>query len=258
MHERKISSIYRLIKWLVRVCYPKMEVVGTENLPQEPAVVVGNHSKMNGPIACELYFPGERYTWCAGQMMNLKEVPDYAFADFWSAKPKYIRWFYRLLSYVIAPLSVCVFNNADTIGVYHDSRIISTFKTTVKRLEEGASVVIFPEHDVPCNHILCEFQDRFIDIAKMYYKRTGKELQFVPLYIAPKLKKLYLGKPIRFCAENPIEQERKRICRYLMEEITQIACALPEHIVIPYRNMPRKTYGTNISEEAPVHEKAGC
>lgn len=249
MEKKRISPVYKVIKWLVKVFYHKMTVEGVDNLPDEPVIVVGNHTQMNGPICCELYFPGNRYTWCAGEMMHLKEVPAYAFQDFWSRKPKYIRWFYKLLSYIIAPLSVCVFNNARTVGVYHDARIISTFKQTVQRLQEGASVVIFPEHDVPYNHILCDFQDKFIDVAKLYYKRTGKELTFVPLYIAPKLKKMYLGKPIRFCAANPMEEERTRICRYLMEAITEIAVSLPEHTVVPYNNIPRKQYLSNIPKE---------
>ena len=133
--SKKVSPIYKVIKALVRLFYPKMEIVGTENLPDEPTIIVGNHTQMNGPIACELYFPGNRYIWCAGQMMHLKEVPAYAYQDFWSNKPKYIRWFYKLLSYIIAPLSVCVFNNANTIGVYRDNRIISTFKETVQKLQ---------------------------------------------------------------------------------------------------------------------------
>ena len=87
MSSEKPSLLYRLIKGLVQLFYPRMEVVGTENLPDEPVIVVGNHTQMNGPIACELYFPGKRYIWCAGQMMHLKEVPDYAFQDFWSQKP---------------------------------------------------------------------------------------------------------------------------------------------------------------------------
>jgi len=178
--ERKISPLYRLIKAAVRAVYPKIKVVGEENLPPEPVVYVGNHSQMNGPIACELYTPGEHYIWCAGEMMDKKEVPAYAYQDFWSEKPKAVRWFYKLLSYIIAPLSQLVFTNANTIGVYHDAKIITTFKKTVTALQEGASVVIFPEHHVPRNNIICEFQDRFIDVAKLYYKRTGKALAFVP------------------------------------------------------------------------------
>jgi len=255
--KKKWWRLYAVIKWAVKICYPKIEVVGQENLPDEPGIIVGNHCQMNGPIVGELYMPGNHYIWCAGEMMRLKEVPGYAFRDFWSQKPKCTHPFYKLLSYIIAPLSVCVFNNAHTIGVYHDTRILSTFKSTVKRLQEGASVVIFPEHDVKYNNIIYEFQDRFIDIARLYYKKTGKELLFVPLYIAPKLKKIYLCKPIRFCAAEPMDAERIRICKYLMDEITEIARSLPEHTVVPYRNIPKKEYPSNISQEE-AYEKAGC
>ena len=249
MEEKKTSLLFKIIRALVWFFYPKLEVVGTENLPEEPVIIVGNHTQMNGPIAAELYCPGKHYTWCAGQMMHLKDVPGYAFQDFWSQKPKWTHSLYKLLSYIIAPLSVCVFNNANTIGVYHDTRIVGTFKNTIKRLQEGANIVIFPEHDVKYNHILYDFQDKFIDVAKLYYKKTGKELSFVPLYIAPKLKKMYLGKPITYCAANPMDTERKRICDYLMKQITDIAVSLPEHTVIPYRNIPKKLYPSNIPEE---------
>ena len=245
----KLSCLaFRFIKALVRLFYPKTEIVGAENLPDEPCIIVGNHTQMNGPIVSELYFPRRRYTWCAFQMMELKEVPAYAFQDFWSGKPAYIRWLYKLLSYIIAPLSVCVFNNAETIPVYHDTRLLTTLRQTMQRLDDGADIVIFPEHSVPHNHILCDFQDKFIDVAKLYYKKTGRELCFVPMYLAPALKKAYLGKPIRFDHSLPIKQERERICALLMDEITSIAISLPRHKVVPYNNISRKLYNWNKDE----------
>lgn len=249
MKKRKSYPLFHFIKALVRLFYPKIEVVGIENLPDTPSLVVGNHTQMNGPIACELYFPGPHYTWCAGQMMHLKEVPAYAYQDFWSGKPKATRWFYKLLSYIIAPLSVCVFNNANTIGVYRDARGLSTFKNTVKRLSEGANIVIFPEGGEDYNHIVTQFQDKFVDAARLYYKKTGQAVPFVPLYIAPALKKMYIGKPTYFRPDAPIEEERRRLCSYLMDEITAMAVALPEHNVVPYRNVPKKLYPTNKPRE---------
>lgn len=256
--KKKLSyRCYRIIRWFVWLFYPKTEAVGAENLPKEPCLAVGNHTQMNGPIVCELYFPGDRYTWCAGQMMHLKEVPAYAFQDFWSQKPKATRWFYKFLSYIIAPFSACVFNNAKTIPVYRDSRIITTFKQTVKSLKEGHSVVIFPEHDAPYNDILCDFQDKFIDIARLYYKQTGKALPFVPLYIVPALKKMYLGEPVYFDPQAPIDEERQRIKEVLMERITAMAVALPRHRVVPYRNIPKKDYPYNRPEKEAQYEKTG-
>ena len=255
--EQHRPLLFRVIKYLVRRFYPKIELVGMENLPDEPVVIVGNHTQLHGPIACELYFPDNYYTWCAGQMMKLKEVPEYAYTDFWSQKPKYLRPLFKIVSYIIPPLSVLIFNNARTIAVYKDNRILSTFRESISKLQDGKNVVIFPEHDKKYNNIIYDFQEGFVDVARLYYKRTGKELSFVPLYIAPKLKKMYLGKPIKFSADAPIAEERRRICDYLMHEINDIARSLPKHTVIPYRNIPKRYYPTNIQKEVQ-YEKTRC
>lgn len=241
---------YKVCWWLVWVFYPKTTVEGQENLPEEASIIVGNHSQANGPIVAELYFPGKRSIWCAGQMMSVKEVPDYAYHDFWDEKPKALKPLFRLLSYIIAPFAACVMRCGDTIAVYRDTRIINTFRDTVKKLQAGNHIIIFPECKKGYNQILCRFQENFVDVAKLYYKRTGTELNFVPMYLAPKLRKIYFGKPIRFNAQAPIAEERHRICQALMDSITEIAEGLPEHIVVPYPNIPKKDYKTNHSTEA--------
>ena len=181
MGEKKTSILYRIIRFFVWLFSPKFQIEGRERLPDEPVILVANHSQMYGPIGCELHAPRPRDTWCIGEMFTLREVPAYAFKDFWSYKPKWTHWFYKLLSYLIAPLSVLIFNNANTIPVYHDTRLITTFRRTMQSLEAGRDVVIFPEHYQEHNHIVYDFQDRFIDVARMYYRRTGKALCFVPM-----------------------------------------------------------------------------
>lgn len=245
MEDKKTSVMYKILKFFLTKIYPTPSIEGMENISDEPCIIVANHTQMNGPICAELFFPVKKYIWAAAEMMHLKEVPGYAFEDFWSRKPKYTKLWYKPLSYLIAPLSVCVFGNAHTIGVYHDNRILYTFKNTVKKLTEGNHIVIFPEYGKEYNNILYDFHDKFIDIAKLYYKKTGKELKFVPMYIAPELKKMYIGKPTEFSAESDIDSERSRIKKYLMNAITDIAVNLPEHTVIPYWNIGKKLYPKN-------------
>lgn len=247
-NKPKKSRLFSCIRGCVRFFYPKIEVVGMENLPDEPVVLVGNHCQIHGPIACQLYLPDNFYTWCAGQMMDAKEVPSYAYTDFWSQKPGWTRPFYKLASHLIAPICAVIFNNARTIPVYRDQKVIKTFRDTIGKLQSGNSIVIFPEQDKKHNSIVCEFQEGFVDVARLYYKRTGKALSFVPLYIAPKLKKMYLGAPISFEPLVPIEAERRRICDALMAQITDIAHSLPCHTVVPYRNIPKKYYPSNLPE----------
>ena len=119
-------GLYLGIRGCVKLLYPKCGLQYTENIPEKACVFVGNHSQINGPVMAELYFPGQPYIWCASQMMNIKEVPGYAYVDFWRHKNKIVKPFYRLLSCLIAPLSSCIFNNAHTIAVYHDARLLTT------------------------------------------------------------------------------------------------------------------------------------
>ena len=58
-----------------------------------------------------------------------------------------------------------------------------------------------------------------------------------------------IGKPIRFSSAAPFEEERRRIYDTLMNDITALACALPEHMVVPYRNISKHLYPKNTQKE---------
>lgn len=233
---------FKFIRGAVRIFFRKREFIGLENVPSSPCIFVGNHAQLYGPLTSEMFFPRKKAVWCVGQMMNIKEAPSYAYKDFWSNKPKYIRWFYKLFSYVIAPICAYIFTNADTIAVYKDTRIISTFKETVKRLEQGCDIIIFPENEKEFNNIVNEFQDKFVDAARFYAKKHNKSICFVPMYNAAKIKKIVFGKPIEFDINMNIDEQREKIVSYLKEEITRIALILPPHKVVPYLNVGKKNY----------------
>lgn len=249
MMKKLTRWVYRVVAGLVRLFYRRPEVVGAQNLPPEPCIIVGNHAQMNGPIVAELYLPGAPWIWCSAEMMHLKEVPAYAYADFWSKKPRGVRWFYCLLSYVIAPLSVCVFNNARCIGVYRDGRVMGTLRASMERMDAGSSIVIFPEHEVPHNSIVWDFQEGFVNLARMYARRTDAPVCFVPMYVAPALGRVFLGEPVRYDTSAPPEDERRRVCQALMDAITAMAVAQPKHRVVPYPNLPRRAYPWNVPDE---------
>lgn len=239
---KKKGLFFRFLKATVSGFYGKVNHQGLENMPKEPCIFVGNHVQANGPIIAEMKMPFKRYTWCIGNMLHLKEFPAYAFQDFWGYKPKWTHWFYRMMACVIAPLGTYIFKNADVIGVYKDMRARSTFKNSINALKEDYNLIIFPEKHEKFNHIVNEFQDKFVDVARLYLKETGKELSFVPMYLAPKLKTVVYGKPIQFNSQRPIEEERKRICDDLKNAITALAQTLPVHTVIPYANISKKMY----------------
>ena len=242
---KKIPWHFRFIRSIVKAVTPKYVSLKTENLPKQPCVIVSNHAQLYGPIATQFYSQRQTSTWCTYEMTELKEVPAYAYRDFWSLKPKWSKWIYKLFSYLVAPISVYVFKHAYIVPVYKDIRLLKTFKMSIEMLESGEDIHIFPEKAQLHNHIVCEFQDRFVDLAKLYYIKTKKKLSFVPVYLAPKISTIIYGKPIEFNPDNKPEDERARICGYLMDEITSLAESLEEHKVIPYINIKKKDYPKN-------------
>ena len=237
--------LFRFVSSIFRRKFKKYNIIGLENIPKDASLIIGNHAQMYGPLLSEIKFPYPRYTWCIGNVLKLKDAPSYILDDFWPNRKKGTTWFYKIVSYIISPVCVYTFTNADVIGVYKDTRIISTFKNTVQALKDNHHIIIFPEQHQDYNHIINEFQDKFIDVAKLYYKETGKELSFVPMYNAPKIKTVIYGKPIKFNSQIPIEEQRITICNYLKNEITQLAEGLPLHTVIPYANVKKKYYPKN-------------
>jgi len=235
--------VYRAACAVIRRMFPEPQFTGLENIPVgRPCIIVGNHAQAYGPIYMELYLPCERAIWCAAEMMRLKELPDYAFRDFWSKKPWWCRWVYRLVSYVAAPVAVCVLKNAHTIGVHRDTRTLSTMRESLKRMKAGTNIVIFPEHEVYHNGIVWEFQEGFVSLAALYARQTGRPVDLVPMYIAPRLRRVCFGEPVAFDPAADLKAESHRICDALMDAVTALALALPPHVAVPYPNLPRRSY----------------
>ncbi len=242
IQKKRKGLFFRFIRRIANFFYGKRKFVGIENIPQKPCIVVGNHAQLNGPLTAELKYPYKKQTWCVGALMNMKEAPAYALRDFWGYKPKKSQWFYKILAYIVSPLLVYLHKNADTIPVYKDNRALATFKKTGRALKEGNQIIVFPEFHKPFNEIVNEFQDKFVDVARLHFKDTGEELEFVPMYIAAKLNTVVFGKPIKYDNEMPILEQRKVICDYLKQQITAMAKELPVHTIIPYANIPKKQY----------------
>ena len=255
MKKRRKSSVisrvvFRIFKFFARLFYKKTEIIGLDKAHTNDVIFVANHAQLNGPIIGELFMPENCYIWANGQMVRAREVPKYAMEDFFPYKRGLTRPFYKLASYLLAPLLPCIINNARAIPVFRDARIVSTLKNTVRHLSEGNTILIFPECHEKRNNIVNEFQKNFVEVARLYHRRFKRTISFVPMYIAPDLGKVYVGEGISFDPLSDPSCEKERIVNYLMSSITAMGRSLPEHTVVPFDNISRKQYITNKNVDA--------
>lgn len=237
--------VFKILKFFVSIKYRKIKIDGLEDLPECDTIIVANHAQLNGPIIAELFMPENCYIWANGQMTDFREVPSYAMEDFFPYKKGWKRVFYKIASYLMAPLLPCIIKNARAIPVYHDIRLASTIKNTIRKLSAGKIILIFPEKHEKRNNIINQFREHFVDVARIYHRRTGKTISFIPMYIAPKLNYCCFGKKILFDPNADISFERHRITEFLEEEITSLGRSMPDHIVIPFDNISRGQYVSN-------------
>ncbi|MFA6889721.1 MAG: hypothetical protein WCQ80_01720 [Bacilli bacterium] len=240
MKQRK-PFFYRLIMGCVRLVYIKYQVIEENSSQIGGNIYVSNHAQIHGPAGHQLYFPRPKRIWIIGEMLNRKEAADYSIMDFWPNKSRWTKWFYILFSKIIISwLAPYIFSNANTIPVFKDIRLRQTINQTIDALNNGEDVIIFPEHRVPYNRFINDFQEHFVDIAKRYVMRTGKSLQFFPMYTCSALKKILIGRPITYNPDSDSNEERTRIIDYLEHEITCMGESLPNHTIVPYENISKR------------------
>lgn len=239
--NKKPPLFFRLLYKIIHLFYPKFTVESKKELLPPGNIYVSNHAQLHGPLGNYFYFPHPNYIWVTGEMFSRKEVTPYAMEDFWRYKSKWVKWIYWLFSVLfVAPMSSFLFRNAKTIPVYRDVRLRKTLKLTIQKLNEGYDVIIFPEHREELNRFINQFQIHFVDVARGFYKQTGRELAFYPMYTCRELKKIVIGEPVTYCFGEKIENERLRIISYLQNEITLIGESLPDHEIVPYVNGKKK------------------
>ena len=76
--EKKPSRIFPYLLKIVKAFYIKYEIEGLENIPSEPALLIGNHAQIHGPLASQLHLMKNSYTWCAAEVEDIKEAQPYA------------------------------------------------------------------------------------------------------------------------------------------------------------------------------------
>lgn len=219
---------------LAKMIFKKSKVVTKVELTDEPAVYLCNHSGAIGPALMTLYFEKPHKTWVIDFAMDKEIGPNYFFHDGFFGRSKKCKWFYRLLSKIVMPLLRPLLSLSDPILVHHDRRIMQTFGESVEALENGKSLVIFPESPVRATEFVSTVYDGFADVGRMYHLKTGKCLKFYPVYCENKNHVISVGEPIEYNPEHSSRDQRRVIAEYVQAGIDALARELPAHKPRPF------------------------
>lgn len=212
------GKAYRTMRWLLQTFSHKMTCNWEVPFDGEPCVFVPNHVGVFGPIDMVAKFPyyEECRPWFNADVMDPKLVPAYVRQDYWW-KPGC--WAEPLLNvtlpYMAAAVLPPILRTVPGVPVYHDMRVMTTMRQSLRLLKEGKHLVIFPEQPSGWQSHHMWINTGFLQIAPMYYKATGKALKFWPVHIDYKKHAFQVAAPIAFDPERSLAEQTPEIEKVL-------------------------------------------
>lgn len=217
-----------LIFWIVYIFgkpFIRCKTIGKENLlnNDEARVFVANHYEIYGPIAIFLRFPYKFRPWVIDKLTTPESVEEHMGLGIYSKFPKYPMWLKKIVVKTLKNVVVYTLTKrAKGIPVSRDNprANVKTMQESIKTLESGKSLVIFPEETYVESGV-GDFQTGFEHLAKYYHQKTGKKISFYPIFISQINKKMYIEKPIVFNPNNDPNEEKQKITTYLHDTMVK-------------------------------------
>ena len=204
---------------------PKVVNLNSEGLPTR-CILIGNHNKTGGPVNYSLCMAGKLMPWAAHQMTEgYRSRWRYAYHIFYRKKIKYGKLKSFILATLLAFFAPFAYNAVGIIPVYYDFRIFSTFKNSIKCLENDVPVFIFPENsDDGYKDYIDELHPGFLQLSKIYFDKHGVDLPIYTLHYNHKSKEIIIGKPMyyrKLTKEHSDNDIMKIFAGYMNSLITQ-------------------------------------
>ena len=208
---------FRVIKKIMRLFIKESEFVYLGEKIDEPTIILSNHVGTSAPLAWELYGNLAFRFWGAYEMnTSLAKLYKYQTRVFYHEKKHWNLHLARLFCLIASPLTYMFYKGINLISTYHDIRFKKTISESIKTLEEGKSVIIFPEiSDKGYLDVLEGFHLGFTSLGTILLKKNMD----VPITVA-----YYKKSKRRYIVDSPVmlsEIFREGVSR---EEIAEQLC----------------------------------
>lgn len=223
MWTKNCKMLFKFTRFIFR-CFNKPYSVYREYDEGAPAVYIVHHQNLKGPIISMAWFDKPMHPWGLSVFFNHSECYrhyyKYTFTERFGM-PKVIA---AILTYPLSFYISGLMKSMEGIPVHRGSReVIETFSESLSALTRGESLLICPDIDYSSeDEHMGEMYMGFLTLERMYIKKTGKHLAFVPLHIDSKKQHIHVGQSISFTSGVDFKQEREIVYNKLKEEFSRL------------------------------------
>ncbi len=193
----------------------------------DPVVFIANHYNIFGPLSFVISVPLNYRIWINSELVGGENVQSGLEPGIRRLLPflseKRIQWLcakiMKLVIYALTHVGMIPVDRNDA------SRLLSTMRQSLKALQEGENLLIFPETGLPEYSLtsVTPFFSGFATLGRLYARKTGKALRFCPCYIDEQHYQIRLGEMVSYDPEAEPAEETERVSDELNRRIREMA-----------------------------------
>lgn len=225
------SPLFRCLKGFLKIFIRKPKVVNLneDKELEESAIYLSNHVGATVPLKLELYFPHNFKFWGTHEMVfTYKERWQYLAHIYFKNKKHKSTFGSKVLATLVCPFMSMFYRGMKLIPTYTDGRSLGTIKFSTDFLNEGNSVIIFPENSSDGYHdVLTQYFAGFVLLAKNVFKKFGKNVKIYNMYYKKKGNTLIIDKYVTIkdiLAKNKDIHEVAEHFKNRANELREILC----------------------------------
>ena len=205
------KRFYKVAVPLVRMFIPKLKVVWETPFNGEPCIFVANHERAIGPLEMAVNFPlrQDSHIWIFADPLSRETTPAYVRQDhWWNEHGKLAPLWNAVIPPVVSLILPPILRSAPHVPVYHDGRAATTMKESLRLLEAGKNLVIFPE--IPTGfgeHDTEKINEGWLMILPMYARRAGKPLNIRPVRVDLSANQMIIRNPFTMNPDIPLRDQ---------------------------------------------------
>ena len=196
--KNKRAAWFELLKRVMRLFIKETKFEYEAEHIEEPAIILCNHVGTAAPLAWELYGDVGFRFWGASEMNSgLAALYKYQSRVFYHEKKGWNLHLSRLFCLIASPMTYMFYAGLNLISTYQDARFKHTLTESIQTLENGQSLVIFPEiSDNGYLDVLEGFHKGCVMLAGICYNRGMDIPVYVSYFRNGDPKRLTVGKRI--------------------------------------------------------------
>ena len=214
---------FRLMKKMMKGRYKKPRFIYLGEEFGNGGIILSNHEGTDAPMSLEIWCDKPLRMWGASEMNSgLVQMYKYQTRVYYHEKKHWNLHLAHLFCLIASPLTNLFYKGLNLISTYRDGRFFKTLKESVRAIEAGDNLVIFPE--VSDKGYLAElegFHAGFTALAELCARR-GID---VPIYVTyfKKSERIYVvDKPVLWSELTKNGEKREEIIEKLLKRCNEL------------------------------------